>query len=777
MSKLVSTIQRNFNKGFKYLDMFKNSILEHKKLNKLHLEDYGFNFNNNLNLNLINNKLQNTSLLNNTYIEELYNQTIDSVDHDVFERSVKDDNSVISDSIDEFVMEDKDLKQSMVKSQSLNTLGNRGLTQVVKRGFSENKTPIKKGIYAGGDFEDLVTQSSIFVDKSLFIKEVMEDGNKVILITMPRRWGKSLNLDMLKRFLGIQVDREGNIINPENTLNYKIFVGNNKALKPLKISNTTIDVQDKEGEYLTVDSKDLQGQFPVIAIDFKDCKGTSFEEVRGRLEGKIYNLYVQHGYLEKFLDKNNQTLKEQEKNQLKSYFEGTSSEKEIQQGISFLSYLLHTYHNKKTWILIDEYDAAANKAYIEFDEKEAKQVAELFRSVYEPALKNNPHLEKGVMTGVQYIVKSGMLSGLNNLEKYNVTDSKYSKYYGVNEEEMKMLVDHFEIDSVKADIIKDWYNGYKENIGNKDNPELIDKYNIWSVVKYLNYQDVGFKSYWEKSGSVDDFLNPILKNEEFKQSLEYLVNGNSIGLKTLVSDFSINDFSVLKDITTSSEVIEINQNGLDLIFSYLFITGYLTSTGNLNFKLPNKEIKTEFETKLTKYYNEIFNIPYSKFRELTIGLSKTFEQNNKSQISQIFTEEFAPKLSNIIKDLKLYGKDKDNVSGVFANEDMMHSLLNNIAIQVVNARFASERRTTKTDGSKGRADMVVEKNGKGIVIEMKYNAKDSKTALEQAKTYEELVSKSDIKVFVGCNITDKQEVFLSGEITDGFSEPVVFEYP
>ena len=120
------------------------------------------------------------------------------------------------------------------------------------------------------------------------------------------------------------------------------------------------------------------------------------------------------------------------------------------------------------------------------------------------------------MTGVQYIVKSGMLSGLNNLSKYNVTSTKYSKYYGINQEEMDLLSENFGIDESKAEKIKDWYNGYQSNIGTAEQPIFIDKYNIWSVVNYLNKQSDGFKSYWEKSGSVSDFLYILLKNKSFK---------------------------------------------------------------------------------------------------------------------------------------------------------------------------------------------------------------------------------------------------------------------
>ena len=142
--------------------------------------------------------------------------------------------------------------------------------------------------------------------------------------------------------------------------------------------------------------------------------------------------------------------------------------------------------------------------------KKLNKYQNLFRGTFESALKGNDYLEKGVLTGVQYIVKSGMLSGLNNLSKYNITNFKYSQYYGINQEEMNDLLQHFEIEKFQAARIKDWYNGYQENIGTDENKNFIDKYNIWSVINYLNRQNDGFKSYWEESGSVD-FIKPLFK--------------------------------------------------------------------------------------------------------------------------------------------------------------------------------------------------------------------------------------------------------------------------
>lgn len=660
-------------------------------------------------------------------------------------------------------------------SQSkLNNVFNTQIKKYFSSISATKESNTKKNIQSGGNFEDLVTNSSIFVDKSLFIKEIIEDSTKTILITMPRRWGKSLNLDMLKRFLSIE---EQNLQQKE--FNKKIFEQSiktnfDKTKSQLDISTAKIKITDENiiGQIKVIDSLALQGQHPLIFIDFKDCKASSFQEVEKKLRDKIVKTIKQFGYLSNDNKSYENTTVSKSYNALLN----ETSNGDFSTGIKELTKLLHTYHGKKVWILIDEYDAAPNKAYLEFNEEEAKQVSELFRGIFESALKGNDYLEKGVLTGVQYIVKSGMLSGLNNLSKYNIINFKYSQYYGINQEEMNDLMQHFEIEESQAAKIKDWYNGYQENIGTDENKIFIDKYNIWSVVNYLNRQNDGFKSYWEESGSVD-FIKPLFKQQNFKKKIEDLVNNNNLVIDKLISDFSVDNFRKLKEITTNSGKIEISPAGLELIFSYFFITGYLTNTSTRNeYKLPNKELRYEFIEKIKDYYKTIFNIEPEKFSELTKILNVVFEQKNSLEIKEIFEKNFGPKFNELIKNVKLLNVSNENQIGLFANEDLMHSLLNNIVLQIVNGSFASERYTVKTDGTKGRADIVVAKNGTGLLIEMKYKGKADE-ALKQAKEYAELVKDTNTQIFIGCNITDQQEVFLSGDIVIDGAEPFHFDYP
>jgi len=302
------------------------------------------------------------------------------------------------------------------------------------------KQSSRLGIYCGGGFEKLVTESSIFVDKSLFIEEIINSQDEVTLITMPRRWGKSSNLEMLKKFLEIQVDENGKVIeDKKETLNYKLFAGGEIQIKQ-GFTEQTITIKTSKLIEKIPQALNYQGQYPVILIDFKDCKGSNADDIRSKVYAKIIETVRNFSYLKDSGKSYKETTVGLEYKNLLNKTKTDSFETIIKD----LSTLLHTYHGEKVWILVDEYDASANHAYREFDDKAAKKVADLFRGIFEPSLKGNDSLKKGILTGVQYIVQSGMLSGLNNLSKYNMTNKKYSQYYGINPQEMELLLKHFQ---------------------------------------------------------------------------------------------------------------------------------------------------------------------------------------------------------------------------------------------------------------------------------------------------------------------------------------------
>jgi len=665
-----------------------------------------------------------------------------------------------------------------------------GLSNLLYRQFSTKVDRINNPaphIHTDGDFGELVKQSSTFVDKSLFVNEIIKHPSEVILITMPPRWGKSLNLDMLKRFLSIEVDKKGNTILNNQNENYKLFAGGKievmdgykKIQKEIPISELVVKIPK---------SLNLQGQYPVIYMDFKDCKGENFEELIFKLKKKITETIQNFGYLAKSKKAFScvTTIGQKYKELLNEIDSGI-----LEFLIKELCSLLYSYHDKSVWILIDEYDAPVNEAFLKFSDKDAKTVLELFLYLYEITFKGNSFLEKGVLVGVQDIVKNGITSGFNNLSKQDLTSIRYSKYFGIDQKEINLLLNHFNIDEQHALKIKNWYNGYKSNITSIQQPNFIDKYNIWSVVNYLNKQNDGFKPYLEKSALVSELLQKLIKNESLRKTFEDLVNGETIVIRRPMEEFDIYHFKKLKAIKDSVGNKDIREYEFQLIYSYLYITGYLARDEFGYSLLPNKEIHIEMSNYLKDYYTTIFNIPTESFNDLTLLLDQIFYKDIK-EASNIFIKEFGPKLEDIIKNLQVYNNDNDalTVKGLFENEDLMHSLLNNIIFQVVNPIFASERLTTKFDKRKGRADIVLSKNDKSIVIEMKYNNNAKKSediknlaknqvneALEQAKSYSKLVENTPIQIFIGCNITDKQEIFLSGDIIMEENKSINFDYP
>lgn len=383
-----------------------------------------------------------------------------------------------------------------------------------------NKGFDKPGINIGGDFCSLVTESSIFIDKSLLIKHLLENNNKVSLITMPRRWGKSVNMDMIKRFLEVMVDEDANEVNDyirRSSNNYQLFFGNEK-LQKLNIAYISI----KDTNYTQISSENICGTKPVIFINFKDCKGNYIEEVFEGVKLKILELYeYKFSYLirssksygiQLVQDKFKYIIQEIKKSQYES------KSKIITTSIYLLSSLLFNHHNKKVFILIDEYDAPINDAFLNIDNNDSTKIMNFFSDIYSSSFKDNKFLDKGIITGVNRIARANLFSGLNNLVEYNFQSEELIEYYGLNNKEIDIMLNHFNIIDEKEKV-KYLYNGYKSN--NKDE----GRYNIWSVVNFLNRTQAGsisnaYRNYWLDSGSNLDSVGIIFKtNENLKKKI------------------------------------------------------------------------------------------------------------------------------------------------------------------------------------------------------------------------------------------------------------------
>lgn len=477
----------------------------------------------------------------------------------------------------------------------LNNSNQFGLSSILYRPFSTKVNTMKNidpRIQIGGDFAKLVTESTAFVDKSLFIKEIFHDSSEAILITMPRRWGKSANIDMLKRFLEIIPDQNGLPIKAGdkiNQLNYKLFFGGTIEKGGIfgTIHLKELDIAQKDnGKY-----SDLQGQYPVIYIDFKDCTGNNYAEVMDKLKARVIDLYKEHGYLsksEKIIDEGIK-IKDQYIEDLGKIKSGEKSV--IEFSLKSLSKLISKHFDKKVWILVDEYDSPLNAAFIKFGKNEFsdgkftadgdfQKTINLFRSIMSPALKGNENLEKSILTGVLSSAQSSMLSGLNNVKHHSVLSNKFAKYYGFNTAEVKELSEHFNVSEIS--LLSKISNGYRYG-------DVEGIYNTWSTANYLNDKEytANIVEEWTKSGGFDLVEDIILKNvNDVQSSLNQLVSGEPLNIE------------IKPDIEYSDLIL----GKIDTVMSTLLWTGYLTPTIDRNIvRIPNQPVKQSIQNQINKW--------------------------------------------------------------------------------------------------------------------------------------------------------------------------------
>ena len=393
----------------------------------------------------------------------------------------------------------------------------------------------KKAVPVGiEDFERIINEDYYYVDKTMLIEELLINRAPVTLFTRPRRFGKTLNMSMIKSFFDIKNKEE-----------------NKKLFENLKISNS---------EYMSE-----QGKYPVIFISLKDLKGNSWEENFILIKKYIKNIYMEFYNLK---DKLNPIFKND--------FEKIVMEKEDADwlyALKNLSNYLYEYYGEKAIILIDEYDAPIINA---FDKGYYNEAVNFFQTFYSSALKTNSSLKYGILTGITRIIKEGIFSGLNNLKVDTILNKKYSEYFGLLESEVIEMLDYFGM-KYKIEEVKEWYNGYI--FGERE------VYNPWSIVNYIDNREI--KAYWANvSGNtlLENMLNHA--GESVYEDLKRFTDGESI-------EKYISDGTTIKSLLSNDD--EIWQ--LLLYSGYLTKDEKQEkeSDSNVyNLKIPNKEIRKYF---------------------------------------------------------------------------------------------------------------------------------------------------------------------------------------
>ena len=395
----------------------------------------------------------------------------------------------------------------------------------------------KKAIPVGiENFKELREEGYYYVDKTFLIYEILINKAKVTLFTRPRRFGKTLNMSMLKYFFNIENKEE-----------------NRKLFENLKISNST---------YMSE-----QGKYPVIFISLKDLKENNWEECLESIKDIMYKVFNDYEFLR-------EKLNLVEKRQFDKIWEMTGNEKNFKTSLLDLSKYLNKYYSKKVIILIDEYDAPIINA---FNNGYYNEAINFFQVFYSSALKTNDSLKYGILTGITRIIKEGIFSGLNNLKVDTILDKRYAEYFGILENEVIEMLDYFEIE-YKMEEVRTWYNGYI--FGDSK------VYNPWSIVNFVDNQEI--KAYWANISG-----NTLLENmmdhagESVYADLKKFTEGESI-------EKYISDETTIKSLLSSND--EIWQ--LFLYSGYLTKSDEQTerteSKNTYNLKIPNREIRSYF---------------------------------------------------------------------------------------------------------------------------------------------------------------------------------------
>ncbi|MCF7800062.1 ATP-binding protein [Candidatus Babeliales bacterium] len=407
------------------------------------------------------------------------------------------------------------------------------------------------------DFKELIENNYYFVDKSSFIKEIINADAKIILLPRPRRFGKTINISMLKYFF------EKDLHN----------IDNKHLFKDLEIENCQ-------------ECMSYQEQYPVIFLTFKDIKEKNWENTFEKIRDLIAIEFSRHDYL-----LNSDFLKNLEKEYCKRIINNTGTQVDYENSLKKLTGYLAKFHNKKPILLIDEYDSPITSGFIN---NYYKDIISFMRGLLCGGLKDNVNLEKGVITGVLRVAKESIFSGVNNLAVYSTLKQNFSEFFGFLQKEVEKLLKYYNLEN-KIEDVKKWYDGY--SFGNHK------IYNPWSILNFISNK-ADFSVYWVNT-SDNQLIRDLISrgDDELKSWLEDILTGTD-------KEYNIDENIVFSDIYSINSAV----------LSLLLFSGYLAATrvkkeyaNPVKLSIPNWEIRTLYEDIINYWFEKSINFSRYKF--------------------------------------------------------------------------------------------------------------------------------------------------------------------
>jgi len=530
------------------------------------------------------------------------------------------------------------------------------------------------------DFKDMVTGNYYYVDKTLFIKEIIDSGDKILLIPRPRRFGKTLNLSMLGYFYDCCPVAWDPDANPKETRSRQ----SRQATDTYKHLFDSLAISGTGREYL-----DKMGKHPVIFLTFRLIKEKTWKSCLGKIKELIQDEYARHYYLME-----NQKLMPHERDYFQKIIDLKGDEGNYENSLGKLLIFLSRFYNKRAVILIDEYDAPVHAG---FNYGYYDDVINFMRNFLSGGLKDtDQYLEKGVVTGIMRIAKESIFSGFNNPGVYTLLSSKFNDYFGFTEKEVETMLEDFRVPDM-YDRVQLWYNGYL--FGGR----VI--YNPWSIINFLNDEEKKLKPYWVNT-SDNEIVETLLtrKGNELKKELEQLIRGEPI-------EKAIDENIILKEIMLRD----------DLSWSFLLMGGYLKQTSErqddvsgktyYTLTIPNKEVRVTYTGIIDRYFStKIENEKLeTMLKALIAGDIKLFEKMLKMIVLSVSSYHD-------------FGNEPEKV---------YHALVIGLLIWISNTHEVKSNR----ESGYGRYDIMIiprDSDKIGYVIEFKSVDKDENETVENA---------------------------------------------
>ena len=517
-----------------------------------------------------------------------------------------------------------------------------------------------QGIGVGiSDFKALRVRNNYFIDKTMYIKDIIDNQSGVILVTRPRRFGKTLNMSMLRYYFDIKCK------------------DSKELFKDLKIM--------EQDEYYT--SK--LGYYPVIYLTLKDAGLMNYKYMIMQMKTIMMDMFYEHKYILE-----NQDLSEGEKAIFNRILKAEATDVDLINSLKILSKMLYIYYDRPVILLVDEYDVPLQTAYVKGYYSET---IDFLKSFYTTTFKDNPYLEKTVITGVSRIAKESIFSGMNNLKVYTIMDNEFADDFGITSEEMKKVISDFDLKENEEEI-KKWYDGYK--IGNVEGI-----YNPWSILNYL--ADRVLKPYWVNTSSNDLIKMTFKKSNIVKEKMIKLLNDEPVEVKI-----------DLETIIVGIENKEENIWGLMLQTGYLKVVETVDLIrGIYKVVLPNNEIKFLFEDMVDNWFSN--KVEGEDLRSIL------------NDLVNLKLEDFERKLKKLVIEMFSYFDVGENTA-----ESFYHAFILGMLVGLKDSYYVKSNR----ESGHGRYDIMLEpkeKESNSFIMEFKIakemEEKEVKAKIKEAK--------------------------------------------